>query len=136
MSIKFHFRSFVTGSYAYGVPTNNSDIDVVILVSERDLERLKPCHTKMKRQGERLRRDELYAERGCYSLRFGNLNLLCCLNQDVFNTWRNGTNKLKKQAPVPRTFACRFFDKLWIEAGLHKNERPYHDEGSHEDIPF
>lgn len=34
---RIHTRSFVTGSHAYGTPDEESDVDLVILVTEDDL---------------------------------------------------------------------------------------------------
>src|ERR1700731_342638 len=87
-------RSFVTGSHAYGIPNEDSDVDLVVLVTEKDMERLMASCPDLSDV------DKEYMS-GAYtqSLRFGKLNLLVCTDERAFDVWRRGTRLLKKQKP-------------------------------------
>jgi len=132
MSIKF-VESFVTGSYAYGNPHRDSDVDLVVLVSKNDLDILSRLGDKIPH-----REDNNYVSAGGISLRFGRLNLIACTVQLYFEIWREGTKRLKKQSPVSRDEACRFFRKLRKEAGMSiPEEKPIKAKRTAEDdIPF
>lgn len=105
-------KSFVTGSHAYGTPHPNSDIDLVVLVSAKDAERLKEqAEAVMQVDGE------YDAAHIGLSLRFGNLNLICVTDEESFEIWRKGTMRLKKRKPVSRQDAIKFLKKLRQEAG-------------------
>lgn len=85
-------RAFLTGSFAYGTPrktgpeAQQSDIDLVVLLSEEDMEDLRYMADNRTGSGAR---DSL-------SLRFGKLNLICECREDKYDAWRNGTKALKK----------------------------------------
>lgn len=101
-------RSFVTGSHAYGTPGRESDIDLVVIVTEADLLIL------MNGADERNEWDAQYQERAPQAacLRFGNLNLIACTSEETFEVWRKGTRQLKANAPVLRSVACGLFAML------------------------
>lgn len=105
---------FVTGSHAYGLPEGDSDIDLVVLVTKRDFLRL------LEQADPRKEVDPEYEKFGSVSLRFGKLNIICCYDEKMYRVWRKGTQLLKKQAPVSRAFACKFFDKLRAKASVHE----------------
>jgi hypothetical protein len=106
-------RSFLTGSHAYGLPGDKSDVDLVVYVSEAEYEVLLSIADN---NNDRQLHDEQYLKNNhSASLRFGSLNLLCCLTQEQFACWRRGTRELKAKKPVPRDFACKFFEKLRLE---------------------
>ena len=110
-------RSFVTGSFAYGKPGPKSDVDLVVLVSTKDIEHL-----------------QLMADEGGFNntgynpedarcFRFGKLNLLCCVNEKHFELWRKGTIELKRKVkragyPISREDAITFLKKLRKENGI------------------
>lgn len=104
-------KAFVTGSRKYGKPKIGSDIDLVVLVSSKDLERLVSIC-----DNEDAGRYGLCKE--TYNLKFGKLNLLCCTHEVAYDVWRKGTTQLIKQKPVERTVAVQLFKKLRKEAGL------------------
>ena len=112
-------RAFVTGSYSYGTPGPDSDIDLVVFVTERDLNRLKNAVIN-KGPGadwKEAAADPDYIAAGVYPLRFGPLNLLCVTDEKRYEIWRRGTRKLKTQAPVSRAFAVEFMKRLRQEEG-------------------
>ena len=111
-------RPFVTGSHAYGIPEAKSDVDLVCLVTENDLKRLQKQADSQSVWNEKGKRDNHNATKlRSHSLHFGKVNLICCLDVEVYLLWRDGTLKLKKQRPVSHTFACKFFDKLRAKKG-------------------
>ena len=126
-------KAFVTGSYAYGVPGPDSDVDLVVLVTQADLDRLVAAVKQ-----ERHPQDQNYLIAGGTSLRFGMLNLICCTNKAYYDVWLEGTKKLKKQAPVSRDFAVNFMARLRNKAGFSVPADHAIQWGKHEedDIPF
>lgn len=122
----------MTGSKIYGIPSKNSDIDLVVFVSDEELEMLRQeADEDVSRNQEA---DEHYQELGSVSLRFGKLNLLCCTKEKVYEVWKRGTFRLKRQSPVSRAFACRLMDTLRQEAGIgepetHKESKSPKTEG-------
>lgn len=110
-------RAFVTGSYAYGIPHLDSDLDLVILVSEEDLDLLVDC---VETQPVCWRNEERHFEIpptaanefDSVSVRYGMLNLVATSNAAVYKAWRDGTAYLKTQRPVSRDEACEYLRKL------------------------
>lgn len=84
-------NAFITGSRAYGTPTEKSDLDLVILVSGNDS-------------------DILWGETEVpSSVRFGRLNLLIFQKRDRFERWRQVTEALIQRRPVTREDAVSAF---------------------------
>ena len=116
-------RAFVTGSYAYGTPGSYSDIDLVVYISSEDWGKLVE-----KAEPPQIHIDPEYDKFHSLSMRFGPLNLLCCIasenertigaGEKAWAVWREGTSTLKKMSPVTRDVACKLFDKLRKKAGL------------------
>lgn len=119
-------NSILTGSQVYGRPGPKSDVDLVVLLSPADIEKLraladpgsdaKPGNS----DGGPQTIDGLSA-----SLKFGRLNLICVADPLAFEVWRRGTRSLlieseRTSAPVPRELAVAFFDMLRDWAGLHE----------------
>src|SRR5262245_39084422 len=109
---KLFKNAILTGSYAYGIPHEKSDIDLVVMIDKETLDRIEH-HGK-----DAKFRDE-YISAGGRPLQFGKLNLICCTNEKYFEVWRKGTKRLKKMAPVTRDFAIEFFRKMRLEAGFY-----------------
>lgn len=104
-------KAFVTGSRKYGTPKPHSDIDLVVLVSNSDLEKLIDMSAYPDVASYGLCKET-------YNLRFGKLNLLCCTHQAAYDVWVKGTKQLIKQKPVERADAVKLFSRLRTEAGL------------------
>lgn len=85
-------KAFVTGSRAYGIPRHDSDIDLVILVDKEDLNLLLAMGQEIDEGNGG------YDPEDARCLRFGTLNLLCCLSAKHFDVWKTGTEILKKRA--------------------------------------
>ncbi len=111
-------KAFLTGSYAYGKPTRDSDIDLVVFVSETDLEKLRGQADDAPSDQVKADVDNDYISAGGTPLRFGRLNLICCVGDKYYDVWRKGTFELKQRAPVSRDEACAHFRKLRKEAGF------------------
>jgi predicted nucleotidyltransferase len=103
--------AFVTGSYAYGVPRADSDIDLVVYLSGKDLDRLRTAHN------QDAEHEEDYITAGGHPFKFGRLNLLCCTDKKLYDIWFKGTAQLKRRAPVTRNVAIAHMEQLRHEAG-------------------
>lgn len=104
MNLDGQRRAFVTGSQAYGNPGPNSDVDLVIRCDDltRDL---------LLRLADSV--DLSPHEYGPnHSLRFGNLNVICAVNDAEYDIWAKGTEALLMAAPVTRDVAVAHFDRL------------------------
>jgi hypothetical protein len=101
-------KAFLTGSYAYGTPHEDSDIDLVVLISQDDLNRLASFDL-----------DSYYSRYGktpdSHYGRFGNLNLLCVTTELEYNIWLDGTKELVAKRPVTRDEAVETFQRLQRE---------------------
>lgn len=94
-------RAFITGSYAYGDPRPDSDIDLVALVSTGELFWL----SKLADVADRATTHSASDEPQSASLRFGKLNLILTDSEALFGAWREGTEELKARKPVTRNEA-------------------------------
>lgn len=93
-------KAFITGSRAYGTPTEKSDLDLAALVSREDLDTtmmLLPSEPHSHEFGD-------YPD-NCGIFRFGKLNLLLFTDEAEFNAWSRATEYLKAIKPVTRAQA-------------------------------
>ena len=96
---------FITGSRAYGYPTPDSDIDLVLpVLDEQESDLLLHLSDKSK----------------C-PIKYNKLNLIICTLPGQYELWKNGTEYLKSIAPVTREFAIDYFNNLFEVAGLPKS---------------
>ena len=106
-------KAFVTGSYAYGKPTKDSDVDLVVRIGQVASELLQTAI------GDSQQEFKTYSK----GLRFGKLNLLMCTTDAQYDAWLDGTLALVKREPVTR-------DEAIIEM---TNQRRHHGVIGHED---
>ena len=86
-------HAFVTGSHAYGDPREDSDIDLVILISGGDWDKLlHQSDYPMDDVGQ-----ANYLGSGFAPLRFGKLNLICTEDAELCDVWRKGTEELRNR---------------------------------------
>ncbi len=85
---------FLTGSHAYGVPNEKSDIDLVILANQE----LKDKLFKLKNNNSA-------------SIRFGKLNIICLTKPEEYDAWLCGTLKCIFNKPVSRNDAINIIQK-------------------------
>lgn len=107
-------NAFITGSHAYGTPTKESDIDLVVLLSDKDYDKLTGIVEDTKDaswDGPELGYDST-------SLRFGSLNIICLTDNKAYVAWRDGTIQLKKEAPVTRERAIEVLSGLLDKYGV------------------
>lgn len=116
-------RAFLTGSRIYSVPKKDSDIDLVVLMSEWEILLLKGLNQPKKSFIEKCRELISPKDETIYntvspttSLRFGPLNLLCVSSEKAYNDWREGTDQLRAKAPVSREEAVRVFTELFARS--------------------
>ena len=103
---------FFTGSRVYGKPTDESDLDIVMLVSELDREVLKEFGS--------LNRDHKVGED--LSVRFGMLNVIIVINEQEYDAWRDATDNLftmsVESGPVGRDEVVLEIDKQYQAKGI------------------
>lgn len=108
-------NAFITGSHAYGKPTENSDVDLVVFMStEWDANKIK-----------RYFGDPQTTHGG--PVRAGNLNLILCDTEAEWSIWRYGTDilirrSLEEGRPVDTEEATELFDSLRAAVNI-KSER-------------
>jgi predicted nucleotidyltransferase len=88
-------NAFLTGSRVYGTPSLKSDYDLVVLLSKDDA-----CLLRMFDQTE-----EPYGDSATYHIRFGQLDLIVCNDENEFENWKKARDFLKKEAPVNKVRA-------------------------------
>lgn len=101
-------KSFLTGSRRYGTPHPDSDIDLVVLMDGPELTELAKLASNS---------DDFGSPGGPqyedgFSLRFGNLNLLCVTQEKHFKVWKQGTDELVAKKPVTRDEAILHLAQL------------------------
>jgi predicted nucleotidyltransferase len=94
-------KALLTGSRVYGTPTEESDIDMVVLVTDEELVRL-----------------AMLADEGDKGLKFGRLNLITVTTEKAFAVWEEGTKWLESKKPVTREQAVRLLTAMRQDAGL------------------
>jgi hypothetical protein len=109
-------KSFLTGSRVYGTPKPESDIDLCVLLTYDEIEKLREFSDT-----------KLPASRSpsSVSLRFGKLNIIATDDEKVFAEWRLGTSILEALRTVTKDFAIATFNsirKMGSVASLHKSE--------------
>ena len=93
-------KCFLTGSRCYGIPRDDSDVDIVISVDEND------CRDRDMFKEIRNLADEIkeYSELSA-SFRFGSLNLIVTRDAHQYAAWLEGTAELRGRRPVDRETA-------------------------------
>lgn len=92
--------AFLTGSRVYGTPRPDSDIDMCVL-----LDRSEFCKLLAIADNERQDHEKVYEDTDDVAYKFGNLNMICFHDLEVFDAWRRGTEQLKAEKPVTRARA-------------------------------
>lgn len=72
---------FITGSHAYGIPSSESDVDLVLLLDERTRQILESCSETKK-----------------VPIRYGNLNLILCHSEAEYDSWKLFTDTTTQKA--------------------------------------
>lgn len=108
------FRAFITGSHVYGRPGQKADLDAVPFVSREMKKFLKSlCDSPL---------EENLRGYGSPHIRFGNLQLICCVTENQYKAWFETTRKLIKIKPVTRDFAVEQFKAAFEKYGCYKNQ--------------
>lgn len=107
--------AFLTGSHVYGDVSEDSDIDLVVLLSKEDKAKLREIH-------------------GPGPVRFGNLNLILCDNQEQFDCWEKSRNDCIEASkilgmPLTRKLAVGIHIENRVDAfGTSKEEQETCDD--------
>ena len=96
--------SLLTGSRAYGQPTESSDVDLVILAEYSELQVMSKLSNP----------PAVWFQDGHVSMRFGGLNLIGVRSPSQFDAWVTGTAYLRSISPVTREQACEYFQSVGL----------------------
>lgn len=114
--------SFLTGSRVYGTPREDSDIDLVVLVSHAEIDLLH----KLSENSTDIKVCTSDIEHGLSSgsFKFGQINLIAVTKKEHYEIWKRGTEDLCKIAgergsPITREEACKHFKELRDGAKKH-----------------
>ena len=97
--------AMLTGSHVYGIPHAGSDIDLVVLLSAKEVETLCRIADPMGPSPD--------GYPGCRQFKLGVLNLIATSDPDWFEAWREGTEHLCARAPVLREQAVEVFKSIF-----------------------
>lgn len=109
-------EAIFTGSRVYGTPTDEPDLDLVLLANSDE-----EWNTIMAMATEQ--NVESYGG-GSVSLRFGKLNMIATSCPLAFGVWKDGTEQLKAKRPVTREQAVELFAALHAEAKKKTEPQP------------
>ena len=105
--------AFATGSRVYGTPTETSDLDLVIRVSDSAtvalIAALADSSTLAPNDGQR---PASAVGLPNASFRFGKLNIIIAHTDRQYADWKEGTAKLMEEKPVTRERAVEVFTAL------------------------
>jgi hypothetical protein len=87
----------ICGSWAYGTPNSESDVDVVMQISEEDEAKLR----------------EALGLPEWGTIRVGKLNIIVARTDQQYEIWCQGIEDLKARSPVTRDEAIAHFDVLF-----------------------
>ena len=111
-------KSFPTGSYVYGLPTEESDIDIVVMMEDGDADDFdRFCgEAGLDNHG-----DVDYP--GGLSYKSGKFNMIVVDNDQDWQVWKDGTEEcieamVKNRGGLERSAACEIFTKHRAKAGL------------------
>lgn len=102
--------AFVTGSHAYGTPREDSDLDLVVLVSPADLAILNAVLGTPPPEG--VSKTEVST-----SFKIGSVDLITFVDAPAFEAWRGANQALIARKPVTRETAV-----TEIKAALEKTK--------------
>ena len=108
--------AFITGSHAYGTPTEESDVDLVVPCSAKTALRLIEL---LETEAEETAR-YFTGRTPLVTFRFGRLQLILAATPESYDVWKKGTQQLIKQAPVTRDEAVALFAKLREKANKYE----------------
>lgn len=113
-------NAFITGSRAFGTPRQDSDVDLVVLVSKEDAQTLFAQFYDTEDKASMLTKLQMAMNMApnSFPLHIGKLNLIVCSDEKVYNGWLAGTASLKAQAmsgtPATRDDAIKVFNELGV----------------------
>ena len=118
--LPFLFPPFLTGSHRYGMPNFDSDIDLVVMMTQEECDRLIAAAGGQKHHD--YQRDPLEAENRVV-FRFGELNLIVCLQPSAYFAFKSATECAVKMEesrgyPLSKSEAADLFANIRQEHGI------------------
>lgn len=106
--------AFMTGSLVYGTPCEESDVDLVLMMTEEEAAKLYKYSDGVVKQVF----DPRYPKNRFLSMRFGRLNLLCCFTTAMYDSFLEGTAECYAKWPVTREAAVEVFQRIRKQKGI------------------
>ena len=101
-------ESILTGSHVYGLPRQDSDLDMVVLIEKNE------DYFLLSRIADNPLHNQTPSAYNGVSLRYGKLNIIAVLkDRKVFEAWKRGTEFLKSIRPVTKEQACLIFETMF-----------------------
>ena len=104
-------EAFITGSRAYGIPRENSDIDLAVVVTEQEARILRNLSDSPRKTV------------------YGRLNLVLFVNTEDglkrYEAWKRVNDALKLVAPVTKETAISALDKAGAQNPSHADSGEY-----------
>ena len=101
-------KPFITGSHAYGTPTAESDIDLVLPpMGQTELFKF-----------------VLLSDNSEFPIRYGKLNIIVPESKKHFYLWLNCTQELVKKKPVTREYAIEYIQQRFRDEELNLERTP------------
>lgn len=127
-------QALFTGSWVYGKPNKNSDVDLVLLVTKKQLATLKKLADKdCSLVAPRNTISDGGGEISSASLRYGKLNLILTTDPVAFAVWHAGTADLvaRKQrgTVLSKAAAIKIFRRLRQNHNVHRHQTGAVDQG-------
>jgi len=98
-------RPFLTGSHRYGKPTAESDIDLVVLITD---DQITLEHLVLKSYTAKDNSPNSIGE----SIRYGKLNLIICTTDESYMQWYSATALCCLEMPVTKEHAKEIFSTV------------------------
>lgn len=93
-------KFIITGTSAYGPQTENSDLDIVVLIEDAKL--ILNFLTEHGIKTYRTPAQIQYDDSGYYFNLVGiKINIITAATEDVFRSWKERTQRMKQIAPIP-----------------------------------
>jgi hypothetical protein len=103
-------KPFLTGSHAYGTPHKDSDIDIVMMIDDADLEEVLGENDEFETKGEH--------SGGNPSYLIGNVNFIV-VDKLEYDCWLEATNMMKSSGhKFNKKEATEIIDKCYDKAGI------------------
>lgn len=107
--------AFITGSTAYGTPREDSDVDMVVMLSPEEAEALNEL-------GENVDESVHYSGAAGLAIRLGKLNLIVVTSLERYRSWRAGTDAMVTASKRGQGYSFTRDQAIAVFKGMFANE--------------